>query len=342
MSESAQGVYLENILKGRFTSSGKGSRTIYSGGEKFNVHSHEGRRKAYISVCKEKGIAVNYRLLADSIVENKYLARHGKQDDVLDYVVSAGIDDNGEDSWKDYFSGSKMREVVGSGPSGKSLVDEIMSGDIKSAYSVGGKVYVLDSQNVSSGVSNLEEEVSVPGIMLGKKVLDSVSRKSFGRMARAGVFALATVAATLIPSYSANSNGTEVPCHTETEYRVNVRGDIVKIKDNVVTNKTEVETVIKVGPTNVRVSNYSDNPADSIDEVSPSSGTEEDVSAVPSVVAKDNVCDKNRNRPAIEGDNGRSIYTVKKGDEIMIIVFFLEIHFIFLPLERVLFLMFQQ
>ena len=105
----------DSILKGRNSEKlyGKGSRTIVSDGEKFNINSHIGRREAYFAVCKERGIGVDYKMLADSVASNKYLSGDkGRQNEVSDYVISEGILEKGEGYWCGHFSGSEGREVV--------------------------------------------------------------------------------------------------------------------------------------------------------------------------------------------------------------------------------------
>ena len=101
--------YLSNILNGRI-GSGKGSKTVEVEGEKFNINSHEERRDAYIAVCKEKGIAVDYKVLTESALENKYLSKNKeRQTYIISDVVENEAYDVGKENWNVYFSGSEGR-----------------------------------------------------------------------------------------------------------------------------------------------------------------------------------------------------------------------------------------
>ncbi len=82
---------LENILLGRNTDVlyGKGSRSIEVNGKNQRIDTFEGRISAYVGVCEENGLSVNYGVISDSILNNKYLDKNNKrQGNILQSIIS--------------------------------------------------------------------------------------------------------------------------------------------------------------------------------------------------------------------------------------------------------------
>lgn len=76
---------LEYILRGcdSEVTFDKGSRYVEVGGKTYDISSIEDRVKAYMMVCVENGLGVNYARLDSFVQENKYLNRDKKRRDEL-------------------------------------------------------------------------------------------------------------------------------------------------------------------------------------------------------------------------------------------------------------------